>query len=204
MLLEALLLLVAGFLVGSVNPASILARALGHDLRTAGSGNPGATNAGRVLGRRWGLLVLVLDVAKAWLPTAAVAGSMGTSMALVVATGVLLGHMFSPFLGGRGGKGMACALGAVLALAPLVALAAVVVFLLALALTRYVGEASVLVAGGVAVLGALGLAGVLPGARAPEAGWLLGVGCLVLLRHRGNIRAWWRRHARGADEAGPA
>ena len=99
------------FLIGSINPASLVARALGRDLRSAGSGNPGATNAGRVLGRKWGVLVLVLDVAKAWLPTVLVLRTMGTVPALVAGLAVVLGHVFSPFLRGRGGKGVACALG---------------------------------------------------------------------------------------------
>ena len=106
------------FLIGSVNPAALVGRSLGHDLRTSGSGNPGATNAGRVLGRKWGVLVLVLDVAKAYLPTLLVLRTLGTVPALVAGLSVVLGHVFSPFLRGHGGKGAACALGAVLAVEP--------------------------------------------------------------------------------------
>ena len=57
------------FFIGGINPARLVARALGVDLAAEGSGNPGATNAGRVMGPRWGVLVGVLDVAKGWLPT---------------------------------------------------------------------------------------------------------------------------------------
>ena len=74
------------FLVGSINPATILARALGRDLRSSGSGNPGATNAARVLGPRWGVVVLLLDVAKAWLPSLLVLRTMGTLAAIVADT----------------------------------------------------------------------------------------------------------------------
>ncbi|MBD3785240.1 MAG: glycerol-3-phosphate acyltransferase, partial [Micrococcales bacterium] len=126
--LGLLVVAVVAFLIGAVNPATLVARALGVDLRGAGSGNPGATNAGRVLGRKWGVLVLVLDVAKAYLPTLLALWRFGLWAALVAGLAVVLGHVFSPFLRGHGGKGVACALGAILAVAPLVALVALVVF----------------------------------------------------------------------------
>ena len=104
LVVEVALVAVVCFLIGSVNPASLVARAMGRDLRVSGSGNPGATNAGRVLGRKWGVLVLVLDVLKAYLPTVVVLRTMGTVPALVAGLAVVLGHVFSPFLGGRGGR----------------------------------------------------------------------------------------------------
>ena len=82
---EVALVALVCFLIGSVNPAFLVARALGHDLRSSGSGNPGATNAGRVMGPKWGVLVLVLDVAKAYLPTLLVLRTLGTVPALVAA-----------------------------------------------------------------------------------------------------------------------
>jgi glycerol-3-phosphate acyltransferase PlsY len=194
--LEIAVVAVVCFFVGSVNPASLVARALGRDLRTSGSGNPGATNAGRVLGRKWGVLVLVLDVVKAWLPTAVVLRSLGTVPALVAGFAVVLGHIFSPFLRGRGGKGVACALGAVLALAPLVAVGAVVVFAVAKVVVPFVGEASVVTMVVVGLLGAaaaVGLVDVVP----PLVGlWLVLLSLLVLSRHRRNVLAWWGRLVR--------
>ena len=120
-MLQVALVAAVCFLVGGVNPATLVARMLGIDLRTAGSGNPGAANAGRVLGRKWGALVLALDVLKAYLPTLVVLRTMGMVPALVAGLAVVLGHVFSPFLGGKGGKGVAAALGAMLAIAPWVA-----------------------------------------------------------------------------------
>lgn len=181
------------FLVGSVNPATLLARALGRDLRGSGSGNPGATNAGRVLGVKWGVLVLVLDVGKAWLPTWLVLRSMGTVPALAAGLGVVLGHVYSPFLRGRGGKGVACALGAVLAVEPLVALGAVVVFVVTKAVVPYVGEASVVAVLGIGVVGVLGVTGVVPGIAPVVGMWLVLLSAIVLRRHRRNIVAWWGR-----------
>ena len=188
------------FLVGSINPATILARALGRDLRSSGSGNPGATNAARVLGPRWGVVVLLLDVAKAWLPSLLVLRSMGTLAAIVAGTAVVLGHMFSPFLRGKGGKGVASALGALLAIAPGVALGAVVVFVLAKTVLPFVGEASVVTMLVVATVGVAGAAGVVPGVSQLVGGWLIVLPLLVLSRHQRNIRAWLmrRKHRRAA------
>jgi glycerol-3-phosphate acyltransferase PlsY len=196
LLVEVALVAVACFLVGSVNPASLVARALGRDLRTSGSGNPGATNAGRVLGRKWGLLVLVLDVAKAYLPTVLVLRTLGTVPALVAGFAVVLGHVFSPFLGGRGGKGAACALGAVLAVEPLVGLGAVVAFGLAKTVLPFVGEASVVTVAGIGAVGVLGVVGLAPFVGPVVGAWLVLLALVVLSRHRRNIVAWWARRAR--------
>jgi acyl phosphate:glycerol-3-phosphate acyltransferase len=191
---EIAVVAVVCFLIGSVNPATLVARSLGRDLRAAGSGNPGATNAGRVLGRRWGALVLLLDVAKAYLPTLVVLRTMGLVAALVAGFAVVLGHVFSPFLGGRGGKGVACALGTLLAIEPWVALGAVAVFGLVKIAVPFVGEASVVTMGLVGALGALATVGAVP-FIAPVVGvWLMAIAVLVLSRHRRNIVAWWKRH----------
>ncbi len=190
---EIAVVAVVCFLIGSINPATLVARALGRDLRASGSGNPGATNAGRVLGRKWGALVLVLDVLKAYLPTLLVLRTMGLVAALVAGFAVVLGHVFSPFLRGRGGKGVACALGTVLAIEPFVALGALVVFGLVKIAVPFVGEASVVTMGLVGVVGALATVGAVP-FIAPVVGvWLMAISVLVLSRHRRNIVAWWKR-----------
>ena len=109
---------VLAFLLGAVNPATILARVLGKDLTHSGSGNPGATNAGRVLGVRWGVVVGVLDVLKGLVPVVVAHELLGPVVALVVGLAVVLGHIWSPFLRGHGGKGVATSLGAILAVQP--------------------------------------------------------------------------------------
>jgi len=195
--LEIAAVAVICFLIGSVNPATLLARALGRDLRGSGSGNPGAANAGRVLGRKWGALVLVLDVLKAYLPTIIVLRTMGTVPALVAGFAVVLGHVFSPFLRGRGGKGVACALGTVLAIEPWVALGALVVFGLVKIVVPFVGEASVVTMGLVGVVGALATVGAVPFVTPLVGVWLVALSVLVLSRHRRNIVAWWGRHLHG-------
>ena len=190
---EVAVVAVVCFFIGSINPATLLARARGQDLRASGSGNPGATNAGRVLGRKWGALVLLLDVLKAYLPTLVVLGTMGTVPALVAGLAVVLGHMFSPFLRGHGGKGVACALGTLLAVEPFVGIGAVVVFALVKTVVPFVGEASVVTMGLVGVVGALAALGVVPFVEPVVGGWLVVIAVLVLTRHRRNILAWWKR-----------
>jgi glycerol-3-phosphate acyltransferase PlsY len=181
---------VIAFLIGSVNPAAVLARTLGADLRTSGSGNPGATNAGRVLGRKWGVLVLVLDVLKAYLPTLLALNLIGLVPGLVAGLAVVLGHVFSPFLGGRGGKGVACAIGAVLAVEPWVALGSLVVFLAVWAAVSYIGRAVVVVTGLLVLLGVAGGVGWVPWLEPVVGWWLAALSGLVLWRHRRNILAW--------------
>jgi glycerol-3-phosphate acyltransferase PlsY len=180
-------LLAGGYLLGSVSPAAVLARRFGADLRGTGSGNPGATNAGRVLGPRWGVVVGVLDVLKGVLPSLVALVVLGRPLAYVVALATVLGHVSSPFLKGRGGKGVATSLGALLALAWWWLGAVVAVFVAVLALTRWVGGAST--AAAVALLPACLLVAPAPGVPADL--WSRLFGCalvvVVLARHRSNL-----------------
>ena len=121
---------------------------------------------------------------------------MGTVPALVAGLAVVLGHVFSPFLRGRGGKGVACALGAVLALEPFVAVGAVVVFALAKIVVPFVGEASVVTMLVVAVVGLGAAVGMVPFVTPLVGAWLVLVAVIVLSRHRRNIVAWWGRRVR--------
>ncbi len=180
------------FVVGSLNPAAILARVLGKDIR-GGSGNPGATNAGRVLGPRWGILVGVLDVLKGWVPTAWALEALGFRVAAACGLAAVLGHIWSPFLHGRGGKGVATALGAMLAMDPWYAAVALVAFGLAFPLVRRTGLASVVACGVTLVLGVGVGVGVLHlGPQDGSGWWLVVLSALVIWRHRGNVRAWVR------------
>jgi acyl phosphate:glycerol-3-phosphate acyltransferase len=108
-----------GFLLGSIPFGVLVARRLGIDIRRHGSGNIGATNVTRVIGFGPGLAVLVLDAAKGALAVA-VALHLAPAPWTVAASGyaAILGHCFSPWLGGKGGKGVATAAGVFLILAP--------------------------------------------------------------------------------------
>ena len=117
-----------GYAIGAINPASIIARIRGTDLRAVGSGNPGATNAGRAFGWKVGVLVAVLDILKGLLPVLALTYLFGEVAGLIGGIAAVLGHISSPFLRGKGGKGVATSLGAVLGVHPVWALVVVVVF----------------------------------------------------------------------------
>lgn len=148
------------FLLGSIPTGLLLARAKGIDIRAAGSGNIGATNVGRILGRRLGLLCLVLDLLKGFAPTLAFGLASGLAgrfnpearealLYLAVAAAAILGHVFSPWLRFKGGKGVATGLGAMLAVFPVLSIAvgvAAVAWALALWRWRYVSLASILAA----------------------------------------------------------
>jgi glycerol-3-phosphate acyltransferase PlsY len=187
---EAVLASVAAFVIGAVNPATILARILGKDLRHSGSGNPGATNAGRVLGARWGVVVGILDVLKGLLPVLVAQQLLGTVTALWVGLAVVLGHIWSPFLRGQGGKGVATSLGAILAVQPWYALGMLVVFGLLLWRTRWVAGASVSACLVLLVLGGLTWARVVPFGTWETGAWCVVLALVVIYRHRRNVELW--------------
>lgn len=145
-----LLIFVAAFLAGSIPFGFLIGKSQGKDIRKEGSGNIGATNVWRILGPTWGTVSFVLDVAKGALVPAlvnllAVKGDWGIStMDLATAAGVVsvAGHMFSPFVGFKGGKGIATGLGALLGTAPLVGLCGFGVWFGAMFMGQYVSISS--------------------------------------------------------------
>ena len=187
---------VAAFLVGSVNPATLIARVRGTDLSVSGSGNPGATNAGRVLGRKWGVLVGVLDVLKGFVPTVIAAHWVGPHLAYAVGLAAVLGHIWSPFLHGRGGKGVATTLGAVLGVHPVIAVVVLAAFALGFAVTRWVAAGSILGALAMLVIAVLVWTGHWPG-DAWTGIWLTAIALVVLVRHKNNVVGWWRQRRVG-------
>ena len=178
-----------GFFAGSINPATIIARIRHADLRQ-GSGNPGATNVGRVLGMRWGVAVGLLDVIKGVVPTLLALLLLDRFSAYVVGLATGLGHVLSPFLRGRGGKGVATSLGATLAVFPWFALGMLMVFALMLWRTRWVAGSSIAAAG---LLGLYSGLAPLPDPVAVGRAWGIGIAVLVIVRHHDNIRRWARR-----------
>lgn len=167
-----------GYAVGAVSPASLLASRRGVDLRSVGSGNPGATNAGRALGRRTGVVVGLLDVLKGALP-AAVFGALDHRAGLLAGVAAVLGHVTSPLLRGRGGKGAATAAGAILGSHPLWAPVVLLVWVLVLAVSRWFALASVSAAVSVLVVALLAQEDVL---------WGAALAAIVLVRHQPNVR----------------
>jgi len=176
------LLIALGFAAGSIPFGVLVSRRRGVDIREHGSGNIGATNVTRVLGKGAGAIVLVLDAAKGALPTLA-ARNLTDEPWGVVATGfaAIIGHCFSPFLRGRGGKGVATALGVFLALDPLFALGGMVVWGLVFAITR------VPALGSLAAAFAIGTAFVVVRDAPPTTVLSAATCALLVFTHRGNL-----------------
>lgn len=172
------------YLLGGIPFSALAARVKGVDLRTHGSGNLGATNAIRVLGPAIGVPVLLADILKGvvaawWVP--AMLGPFDATGRLVCGASAVAGHVFPVFLRFRGGKGVATAGGAFLALAPAATGIAMGVFAVALLASRYVSLASVLAA--VTLPLALFFTGASPVLR--TAG--VAIALLVVVRHRTNL-----------------
>ena len=140
----AYLLLVLSFFLGSIPFGYLVGKLKGVDVRNYGSGNIGATNVSRVLGKKWGLLVLFLDALKGVLAVF-LAKVFSLPQEFQIAAGVLAvaGHCFSPWLKFKGGKGVATALGAFLVISPKITLLSLIIFLAVFFSTRYVSLSSI-------------------------------------------------------------
>lgn len=182
--MTALLAAVAAYLVGSIPFAVLVSRAMGlPDPRSFGSGNPGATNVLRSGSKVAAILTLAGDALKGWLPVwVAVRFGMDDTVVAVVALAAFLGHVFSVWLRFKGGKGVATAAGAILALDWRVGAAALMTWVAVVVATRYSSLGS-LVAAIVAPAAVYGWRGAGPLFAATCAM------CAVLVwRHEGNIR----------------
>ena len=164
-----------------VSPAHVAARRAGVDLRAKGSGNLGAANAGRVLGRRTGVVVAIIDIAKGALPALAF-GAAEHEAGLVAGFAATMGHITSPLLGGRGGRGVATAGGAVLGSHPAWAPVVIVVWLLVFAARRWIALASVVAACTLPVIA------LVVGADRWSLVWAVAIALFVVVRHRDNLR----------------
>lgn len=183
MTLLSFLCLALSYLLGSVPAAAWVARARGVDIRKVGSGNSGATNVLRSLGRGPALAVAIFDILKGVL-----AVLLGRLLHLpepwAALCGVLavIGHNFSPFLNFRGGKGVATSFGVIAVIAPLVGLGAFVLAIFCMWLTRFVSAGSIMGAAAVMVMVLLW----------PAPLWLraacLFLALLLIWQHRDNIR----------------
>jgi glycerol-3-phosphate acyltransferase PlsY len=183
--------LILGYFIGGIPWGYLIGRLKGIDIRNSGSGNIGATNVFRVLGKKWGGVVFALDCLKGGLPCFAaqhffvlpVGFITKDGFGVVVAAATIFGHMFTPYLKFKGGKGVATTAGTLIALMPFVFLTCLFFWLLVFFVSRYVSLAS------------LTSAVVLPLATFfiyKNHFWLFGVACavsvLIFLRHKSNIR----------------
>ena len=196
--------MLVGFLLGGIPSGLLVGRARGVDLRTAGSKNIGATNAFRVLGAKWGALLFLLDALKGFaasvfprLASGVAAGGAAGGIAaagapdllaptLAAGIAAILGHVFSPWLGFKGGRGVATSLGVFLGILPRPTLLAFGLWIILVAVSRRVS------------VGSIGAAISYPflvawqAARDPQRGVLITVSAvialLIIVRHLPNIR----------------
>lgn len=181
------LLLALSYLLGATPTSYWVGKVFhGIDLREHGSGNLGATNAFRVMGWKSAVPVIVVDIAKGFIPTWFLPPLVGASFGWTLAFGgaAVAGHMFSIWVGFRGGKGVATSAGVFLALAPWAFLGGLAVWLLVLSVTRMVGAASVAAAVALPVLVALlphrGGSGLLA--------FTVSLALVIVWAHRSNIQ----------------
>jgi glycerol-3-phosphate acyltransferase PlsY len=181
----AIAAVVAAYLLGSLSFAVLLVRkATGKDIRQEGSGNAGATNVLRAHGKGLALAVAVLDVLKGTAAVLLARALTGGDARVMAAAGLaaVLGHVFPVFYGFRGGKGVATALGAFVALAPWATLASLGLMILVVAATRFVSLGSML---GMAALPLL--AGLVFSAPASIVAAAAATAVLIVWKHRENI-----------------
>ena len=179
----AILITIFSYLLGSIPTGYIIGTLAGIDIRKVGSGNVGATNVARTVGKTKGLLTLTADVAKGFIPVF-VALRFGLSNTAVASVGVaaFLGHLYPVFLKFQGGKGVATALGVLLALAPMATLVLVAVFGVVVFFSRIASVSSI--AAAVAAPITLWSFSYSPTIVAMS----VFLAVMIILRHRGNIR----------------
>jgi glycerol-3-phosphate acyltransferase PlsY len=178
-------LALCAYLFGAIPTGLLLTRRFGkEDIRKVGSGNIGATNVYRVAGRKLGIITLIGDCLKGVIPVVLaqqVFDFSGTSLALV-ALAAFIGHCFPVYLGFKGGKGVATALGIFLVLSPLAVLTVLVVFVLFLWRWRYISLASIAAA-----------TAIVPAVFLTTGSWpifivTLVIAAIVIWRHKDNIK----------------
>lgn len=181
------LLAIVAYLAGSIPFGVVVSRLLGTvDPRTAGSRNVGFTNVLRVGGKRAGILTLVGDMGKGWLAAWAAGQLLQDEPAVfLVALAAIVGHLHSAFLGFKGGKGVATALGVVLGVHPLLGASLIGLWLLAVAVWRYSSGGALVAFAAFPVLAAW----------SGQSGWGVAFACvvsgLIWLRHKDNLKRLW-------------
>ena len=183
LVLQLISCVIAAYLLGSIPTGLLLGRALGVDIRAAGSGNIGATNVYRTMGRKLGIITLLCDCLKGLIPVLA-AKYLGFPLPWVAAVGLaaFLGHVYTIFLRFKGGKGVATALGVFIGVSPVSVLAALAIFSFVLWQWRYVSLASIAAAVAIPVVVAL------VEQKAYFTYMAVVIATIVIHKHRENIR----------------
>lgn len=188
--IQVTVLTIIAYLIGSIPTGIVVAKILGApDPRAVGSGNIGATNVGRAAGKAAGIITLIGDVLKGFLITLLALYILGSSseanspLAIsIVAFSVFLGHLFPVFLKFKGGKGVATTLGVFLAIGPFQAILALILFIIIVAIFKYVSVASMIAPVSIPLL--LNLSP----ATSPYVPLAVIISVLIILKHSDNIK----------------
>jgi acyl phosphate:glycerol-3-phosphate acyltransferase len=182
------LMVIAGYLLGAIPFGVVVSKAMGlPDPRTVGSKNVGFTNVLRVSGMKAGILTLLGDMGKGWvMGWAGMQWLSDERFTMFVALSVILGHIFSPFLHFKGGKGVATAIGVVLGLSPSIGLLLLLIWLGAVAIWRYSSG------GALAAFGCLPVVAIVNEQRQEFFIFSLVVSTLIWIKHKDNIVRLWR------------
>jgi len=176
------LLVVPAYFLGTFPSAVMVARSRGIDITKVGSGNPGASNVSRTMGRRWGIAVFALDALKGIIPAAVGMVLAGDRVAYAMIAASVLGHMFPVTRGFRGGKGVATMAGAMFVMQPIISAILAVVWISVLKLSRKSSVASIALIIGLPILA------VLFDVPTWEIITMVAINALLLLRHADNIQ----------------
>lgn len=182
------LMAMVGYLLGAIPFGVVVSKVMGlPDPRTVGSKNVGFTNVLRVSGKKAGVLTLLGDMGKGWvMGWAAMQWLTDERFIMLVALSTILGHLFSPFLNFKGGKGVATALGAVLGLSPSIGLLLLLIWLGAVAIWRYSSG------GALAAFGCFPVVAIVNEQRQEFFVFSLIVSGLIWVKHKDNIARLWK------------
>lgn len=181
-------IIMAAYLIGNINPAIIIGRIYGIDIKREGSGNAGTTNALRVLGKKAAVITLLIDIAKGMLAvnlgyiaahSAIIEGWWQMNLAFICAVAVFVGHIWPVFFQFKGGKGVATAFGAITAISPLLGFSLLGVVALIVLITRRMSAGSILGALSAPILAWIFIPEFLPG--------ICVMVVIVVLKHQSNI-----------------
>ncbi len=183
-----LFMVILGYLLGAIPFGVVVSNALGlPDPRTVGSNNVGFTNVLRVSGTKAGVLTLLGDMGKGWvMGWAAMQWLTDERFIMLVALSPILGHLFSPFLNFKGGKGVATALGSVLGLSPSMGLLLLLIWLGAVAIWRYSSG------GALAAFGLFPVVAIVDEQRQGFLVFSIIVSALIWIKHKENIVRLWK------------
>lgn len=179
----------AGYLAGSIPTGVILGRVVGRDPRSAGSGNIGASNVTRTLGKKWGAVTLAIDLVKGYLPVY-VPLALGLDLWAACLGGLtaVIGHCYPVWLKLAGGKGVATTFGAILALSPMIALLGALTWIPLVYITRIPAIGSLATAGLFVVL-----TGIVETIALPVHVFAIACAAVLVVRHHDNIKELRRR-----------